>query len=338
MTSQMVPRSLRDPLGSEPGGVFFLHGEDEYRKEEVVRLLRDSHLSEDTRDFNLDSLRGSELELEQLASVVATPPMMAAYRVVVVREVEALASSPRARELLVNLASDPPSGLALILSARVPPRSSARFYKDLQRQARSMEFRELGPDDAPGWLMERARVQHDVDLQEEAARGLVAALGFDLGQLAQEVDKLATMVGEGRAITLESVEAGGTRVPRQDRWAWFDLVGRRRFHEALEGLDPLLGHGETGVGLVIGLGTHLLRIGLAVEGGQAALGRALPPNQRWLADRYRTQAGGWTGEEVSRALSGLRDVDHRLKSSPLPDRHHLEWWLLERLAGVAAVA
>src|SRR5687768_11518176 len=94
------------------GGVFFVHGEDEFRKDEAVRALMDAHLDAGTRDFNLDVLRASEVDGERLASVLATPPMMAEWRVVVVREVESLASSPRTRELLTALAAAPPPGLA----------------------------------------------------------------------------------------------------------------------------------------------------------------------------------------------------------------------------------
>src|SRR5207248_1685666 len=86
------------------GGVFFIHGDDEFRKDEVVRALIDDHVDPATRDFNLDVLRGGDVDPERLASVLATPPMMAEWRVVVVRDVEALVSNPRVRELLVSLA------------------------------------------------------------------------------------------------------------------------------------------------------------------------------------------------------------------------------------------
>ena len=66
-------------LGS-PGGVFFLYGEDEHRKEEAVQTLVDAHLDPETRDFNLDMVQASDLSVEDLARILATPPMMAARR------------------------------------------------------------------------------------------------------------------------------------------------------------------------------------------------------------------------------------------------------------------
>ena len=83
------------------GGAFYLHGDDLFSKEEAVRALIAVHLAEATRDFNLDLLRGNEVDPEAMASVLATPPMMAEWRVVVIREVEGLAGSKHAREALL---------------------------------------------------------------------------------------------------------------------------------------------------------------------------------------------------------------------------------------------
>ncbi|NJD20250.1 MAG: hypothetical protein FIA95_13340, partial [Gemmatimonadetes bacterium] len=139
----MNPLSEYPGLAKARGGVFYLHGEDDFRKEEVVRALVDAHLDPATRDFNLDPLRGSEVDAETLASVLGTPPMMAEWRVVVLREVEGLAASARTRDILLANVARPAPGLALILSCRVPDGSKAKFYKDLERTARSAEFRPI---------------------------------------------------------------------------------------------------------------------------------------------------------------------------------------------------
>ncbi len=327
----MIPKDLRRALGSDPGGVFYLHGEDEFRKGEAASALVGAHLDEATRDFNLDRLRGSELDSETLAARLGTPPMMAEWRVIEIRETEGLAGSSRMRDLLLDAVRTPPPGLALILVCTVPARSSARFYRDLAKLARSVEFRAVGQDDLPGWLMEWASERHGRTLELEAARAMAAGVGNDLAILAQELAKLDAVAAEGESITIGHVEAAGTRVPRQDRWGWFDLVGKRRFPEALDGLHTLVHNGESGVGLTIGLATHMLRLGVAVHGGQRALESALPARQRWLARSSAAQARGWTPAEVEEAVEGLLEVDQLLKSSPLSDLHHLESWLLARM-------
>ncbi len=288
----------------------------------------EAHLEEATRDFNLDLLRGSEVNAETLASVIATPPMMAEWRVVVVREVEGLASSKHARDELVRIAQDPPPGLALIMSCTVPVGSKAKFYASLAKVSQSTEFKAITDADVPGWIMHRAEAEHQVEFSADAARALGVAIGNNLGVLSQELTKLADFVGDRRTVQVEDVEAAGTTLPSQDRWRWFDLVGERKFEEAATTLPILLQQGENGVGLVIGLATHLLRLGIAAEEGSGGLEHALPRHQQWLASRIASQALGWKQDEIDEALRSLLDVDRLLKASPHTDEHFLEAWIL----------
>jgi DNA polymerase-3 subunit delta len=320
----------------EKGGVFFLFGDDRFRKEEAGRALVDWHLDPATRDFNFDQLRGAEVAVETLASVLATPPMMAEWRVVYLREVEALASSPRARDALLEVVKTPPSGLALIILASIPRDSAAKFYKDLKRYSRSVEFPEIAPNDVPGWVVEWAAAKHGREFTEEAARALGAGVGTDLGVLAQEVEKLASLVEEGKPIGVEAVRAAGTRIPSEDRWEWMDRVGRREFGDALKGLEILVSQGESGVSLTTGLTTQLMRVALARTGGSRALESVLSPRQRWLAPRLLEQARRWSLEELDAAILGLRRVDRLLKSSSLSGDQVLEEWLLGLMATKAA--
>ena len=311
-----------------PGGVFFLYGEDEHRKGEAVHALVEASLDPATRDFNLDVVQASEVSVEDLARILATPPMMAERRVVVVKGTEAFAGAARSRDLILGLVENPPSDLALILSARIPDRSKAKFYQTLIKRAQSVEFVMIAPDDVPGWLMEEATVRFGATIEPAAARALGQAIGTDLGILSQELEKLTVVAGDEDRITLEHVRAAGIVLLKQDRWKWFDLVGARRFREAVTGVRVLLNQGESGVGLTVGLSTHLLRIGVAVESGPRALEDVLPPHQRWLSRQIGQQAGGWNADTIRSAVLGLLRVDRLLKASSLSDEHHLEEWLL----------
>jgi len=257
---------------------------------------------------------------------------------VVVREVEALASSSRARELLTGLAAAPPPGLAAVLTASIPKGSGARFWKDLKKQARSFEVSPLSQDDVPGWLLQHASATLGTEIEDDAAVALASAIGSDLGVIARELEKLSAFVRAGAPITRADVEAAGIQLPAQDKWQWLDMVGERRFGEALEKLPVLLSQGETPVGLAIALGGHLLRIGVAVSGGPSALQTLLPPNQRWLARRVGPQARGWSTAEVTLALERLLRADRLMKASGIRSEAVLEEWLLGLMAQARAAA
>lgn len=325
----MLPKSL---TAGDPEGVYFLFGDDEFRKGAAVRALVDRALDPATRDFNLDVLSGNELTTEHLASLMATPPMMAERRAVVVRNAEELTSSANARKIVLAAAKDPPPGLLLVLQARIPARSKAKFYKDLEKFCQAVEFKAVSQNEAPSWLVTWARDELDVEVEIEAARALAAAVGTDLGLLTTEVRKLATMVGTGVPVTVAAVEKCGLRLPKQDRWAWFDLVGNRKILEAVDGLSILLFQGETAVGLVIGVSAQLLRVGVGLEGGLPELERALPPYQRFLAQRIMGQAKRWERADLDEAIRGLRRLDQLLKASSISSQVLFEEWLLSLVA------
>ena len=222
----------------EGGGVFYLHGEEEQLKEEAARAIVDAHLDPATRDFNFDQLDGGSLDPETLASIINTPPMMAEWRVVVVRDAHELAKSPRLRETIDALLDSPPPGLAVVLLATVPGKSTAKFYSRLQKDAKAMEFALLSENDLPGWIVTRAR-EDGGEIEPDAARALAAAIGSNLGVLGQELAKLRELAS-GSTITLQHVEDAVGIVARVNRWAWFDAVADGEFRRARAELGTLL--------------------------------------------------------------------------------------------------
>jgi DNA polymerase-3 subunit delta len=316
------------------GGVFFLFGEEEFLKEEAATAITAAHLDPATRDFNYDQLRGGDVEPETLASIASTPPMMAEWRVVIVRDTQLLAANARGRAAIESLLDRPARDLVLVFLATLPDKSKAQIYERLKKAATSIEFAGMSSADLPGWLVERARLR-DVELETAAARALASAKGGELGVMIQELAKLADYVGERKRITTADVEAVVGAVPRQNRWDWFDLVSDLRFREARAGLAILLDSGETGVGLIIGLGTQFLRLGAAAAGGERGLAEALPQHQKWLAQRILKQARRWSTTAVEQAIEDLLRADRLLKSASLTERQVLEELLfrLEQRAG-----
>jgi DNA polymerase-3 subunit delta len=318
-----LDRTLRDRVA---GGAFFFYGDEDFLREQAVDQVVAAYLDPATRDFNFDQLRGSDVTADDLASIVATPPMMAEHRVVVVRDAQGL--SVKAREVVEAVSKAPDPGLILVVSASIPSASKAKFYDELKKRAVSVEYGQLSQDDAPGWVMETAREELGVEVDPEAARALVGGIGVDLGHLGSELRKLAAYAQDRKRVTLDDVRAVGGIIPRQDRWAWFDMISERRFREALETLPVLLESGENGVGLVIGMGGQLLKVALVCAGGQQALERELKPFQKWMARRIVPVARKWTLPEVDQALAELLRTDRLLKSASLNDRQAIEELLL----------
>jgi DNA polymerase-3 subunit delta len=281
-----------------------------------------------TRDFNFDQLRGPDVPAETLASMLGTPPMMAEHRVVLVRDVQGL--TPKARESLELALAKPNPGLVLVLMGTIPSGSKSRFYDGLVANALAVEFPAVDSNDLPGWLVERARSEHGVEIEMDAARALSAAIGPTLGVLATELEKAVAYAGDRKVLTLADIKAVGGYIPNVDRWGWFDRIGKKDFTRALEEVPELL-ESDGAVWLIMGLTSHMLKLGLAVAGGQEGLDRALRPNQRWLANRLLPQARQWTAAQIDAALADLLRTDSLLKSASLTDRQAIEELLIRMM-------
>ncbi len=313
----------------EVEGAFFLYGDAGRLRSQAVDRLVDAAVDPATRDFNLDRFRGGEVEPEELASVLSTPPMMADRRAVVLTEAEDL--TPTGRRAVEDALEDLPPGLTFVVAGRVPDGSKASFWKTLKGEARALAWSAPDEQEIPGWLLDRARERYGYELTPEAAQALAAAVGQDLSVLDAELDKLASAAEDG-TVDLETVRSLVARVRSVDRWAWLDRVARRDYEGALEELDRLLAEpSESAVGLLIGMVDQHLYLGLALEGGRGrvadGLAEAGKPYLKWKAKIYARQARGWSRPELERAMRLMRRADRQAKSG-IGDRRVLEELLL----------
>ncbi len=313
----------------ELDGAFFLFGDAGRLRREAVSRLVDAAVDPATRDFNLDRFRGDDVEPEELASVLSTPPMMADRRVVTVSDAQKL--TPKGREAVLAALDDLPPGLTVVVEAEIPERSKASFYDDLKQRARTLEWSTPKEDEIPGWLIDRAREEHGFELTGRAAQAMAGAVGGDLSVLAAELEKLAASA-DGGEVDLEAVRSLVPRVREVDRWQWMDRVAEREYGRALEELDRLLAQpSESAVGLLVGMIDQHLYIGVALDGGRRrvsdALGRAGKPYLKWKAKIYARQARAWSRGELDRALRLMRRADRHAKSG-VGDRRVMEELLL----------
>ena len=330
-----MKNSLRRVLAQgSTGGVFFLYGEDEHRKGEAAQALVDAHLDPGTRDFNLDVVQASEVSVEDLARILATPPMMAERRVIVVRGVEAFAGAARSRDLILRLVENPPSDLALILSARIPERSKAKFYQTLIKRAQSVEFAMITPDDVPGWLMEEATVRFGATMEPDAARALGQAIGADLGILSRELEKLTAVAGDEDRITLDHVRAAGTCLAEAGSLEVVRSRGGTAFPGSCNGCTSTLESGRKRCG------SDCRTVDPPIEnrlGGRerpgGPRGGASPSPEVAVCGRSGRRPRDGNAGAIRSAVLGLLRVDRLLKASSLSDEHHLEEWLLTLMAG-----
>jgi DNA polymerase-3 subunit delta len=225
--------------------VYYLWGDDDFRKGEAVTRALEAAVPLALRDFNAEVHRGGDLDAGTLESILSTPPMMADRRAVVLRDIGSLKKD--ARRVLDQYLSQPAENTVLFLVAAAGAKPDAA----LREHATAVEYPELTGDRLPKWIVHRASEQHAA-LTPEAAALLQQAAGPELAALASEVDKLVSYArgaaGETASETADGIAGGDNSVGDVtiDADAVAAVVGVRRGETLSDLLDRIAERDVTG--------------------------------------------------------------------------------------------
>jgi DNA polymerase-3 subunit delta len=168
------------------------------------------------------------------------------------------------------------------------------------------------PWNLPGWVVARGE-ELGLDLDQQAARALVAHVGERQQRLLRELEKLALEHGPGARIGTEEVEASSASSAERKLWDLADAVVAGDQRHAVRVLLELRAQGERVPGLVYQL-VRKLRDALAVAEGLAAgrpaaqLKKGLRMSPR-VADRFVSEVGRRDVEAFRRALVVMADLE-----------------------------
>lgn len=343
---ESVHRSLKR---GEIAPVYYLTGDADLLKDDVITAIVDAALESTVRDFNLDVRAAGDLDPASLHALVETVPVLAERRVVVVKALEQWRRNARTWDVLRRyLARPSPTTVLILVHGAGEPADAG-----LTRAGVHLEAAIPGPDALRRWVAARAR-RGGLDLDGEALEHLVRAVGPDLAHLSTELEKLAATVGDGRPVTPAEVAqlVGVTQGATVEDWV--DAVSERDVLRALRLTDLVLPQaGVSAVRMLIALGTELVGVRLAhtLAGdglGGARLERALLDHLRrarpvgvrnWEAQARAWAAASrrWTPDQLDQAIRSTYEADRALKSTTVSDdRATLHSLLLSLGAGRAA--
>jgi DNA polymerase-3 subunit delta len=348
MSSPAAQRTLRAAIQNKTfDPVYLLHGDDDFLKEDAVRQLVEAAVDPATRDFNLEFRRGGELSGETLGSLLATPPMMAERRVLVIRDPGALKKD--ARVALERYLSAPASDAVVLLVAP----AGGKVDKLLLDRTTVLEFAPLTGDRVPKWITYHVQTTLQASITPAAVTLLEAAVGNDLPQLAMELEKLASYSG-GREIDEDAVAAVVGVRKEETVGAYLDAVAARDTKLACTMVPGMLQQSKSSAVSIIALSTQMLAIGYA----RALRDRGMPPN-RIAPEMFNLlkQTGAfpgrpwgeavscwtkavatdrWPAADIDAALAALLTADRAAKESRVSSDEQLITSLTLAMCGVPA--
>ncbi|HEX9705911.1 MAG TPA: DNA polymerase III subunit delta [Gemmatimonadales bacterium] len=313
-----------------PDLVYYLHGDEDVLKDEAIRALLDVALEPGARDFNLDQRSAPDMDAEGMHVLLNTPPLLAARRVVVLRNAGGLRKKSKARDELLRYLSRPSASTVLI----VVQAAGEDAEPDLAARGTAVRIDRLPPERVTRWIGHHAR-SLGLTLEPAAAELLVAVGGDDLSFLSRELEKLAGLADQGPVGAAQVAGLVGVRHGETVH----DLVDAtldRDVSRAARLVEPVLEQASmTGVRVIMTLGTALVGTALARAELDVGTPRARVNDilfrhlmatrpfglRSWKeeAARWSSWAERWTAAELSRALRLALDADRALKSSTITD-------------------
>jgi DNA polymerase-3 subunit delta len=306
--------------------VYLFHGEEGYLVDTNVRRVIDGALAPSERDFNLEFRHADDLTAETLDSLLNTPPIFAARRAVVLREVTSLKKGARA--VLDRYLASPSPDLLLILTEN---EVLAKTEKTLPAKSSVIEFDRLRDKDLTTWVERWVQGIPGASIEPSAVQLLISVVGNKLGELAAELDKLVSY-SDGRVIDVAAIE-DLVGVRHGETFAdLLNAIADRDAPRALELVPHIMAQPKaTAVYLIILLTTQMMAIAYARalldEGGSAAgLERELfsflsagkgATAAPWgeSVKVFARAAKKWNAAELDAAMEALLQADMRAKNS-----------------------
>ena len=333
---------------------YLLHGDDEFTSREHLKKLR----QQGDFEYNQDTYAGGEVNLATISATCNTLPFLAEQRLVVVeglpkkrrgetaapeaddegmqaseegattrasRSKKGRKSSKRNTESragfekgLVEYIPHLPDTCVLIVLVNEVLDANNPLLKAAERHGKVIQSTLPKGAAVESWIVKRAK-SIGADIKPEAAALLANFIGNQLRLLANELDKLATYVGNGATIDVEDVRRLSAQVQEARVFDLTDALAQRKRKEALALLHDLLADGEPPLKLISTITTQvrslLLVKELSQKGMRAAQIAAAVGIAPFVAEKALRQVGRFTPDQLEEAYRQLLATDAALKRS-----------------------
>lgn len=184
--------------------LYFLMGEEPYYIDKITDALLQNVLTEDEKSFNMDIVYGKDVDVTQVIGMAKQFPMMANYRLVLVKEAQELKNIEQLSSYLEQIQ---PQTVLIINYKYKNIDKRTELYKKMSKNSAVVI---VGSDKIKDY-----QVQTVIKKMVEEKRRIIDAkalamldefLGNDLSKIENEIEKLCILVPEGQSITDDVIE------------------------------------------------------------------------------------------------------------------------------------
>ena len=300
---------LADVKAGRLAPIYVLHSEHPILLERAIHAIRDATVPPAARGFNYDVVEGKPTA-NRIVALAQTLPMMAARRMVFVRDLTLLPSDD-AEAMLAYVAKPNPSTVIVGLVTKIDKR--LKLWAQLSKKG-FLHILEAPRQVAP-WVRAEAAAKN-VRIEPQAINRLIDTVGNDLSRLSLSLEQLGLYAGD-RPVSSDDVDDLVADTRERSVFELTDAIGAADRPRAMAAVSSLCDQRESAVGVVVMLARHIRQLSIlhhlrATNVPRPQWGQAIgvPP---FIVDKLVSQSRSFTSSALAVATQRLATVDRALK-------------------------
>ncbi|RJQ48018.1 MAG: DNA polymerase III subunit delta [Nitrospiraceae bacterium] len=295
---------LREIEKGLPGPLYFLWSEESYFLEDALLKIIESVIPAGNADFNYDVFYPVSTP-QEIMNAASTLPFMVPRRLVAIKDFQAFPAS--AVKAFLTYFREPAETTCMVIMSRKAPAASL----DPGWKVYSLNIQDK---DVPAWLRQAA-AQKGLKLTDDAVEHLIEYVGYEIGLLMMELEKLAS--GGGRTVSGSDIVSSTSMTRENTTFELVDSLVAGRNTKAFRILKNLLSN-MSAYELPSVLGTlnwHYKQFYSLWSGKGKRPARMNEKTYRALAKHLPS----FTEEDFFRIFLSLHEADVGLKTSGRPE-------------------
>jgi len=315
--------------------VYVFYGNEEFLIEESIKAVVENAIEEGLKEFNFNVVYGSEIDVQNLVSLLLLLPVMSQKRVVVMRNSEKFLNKisrtkkEKDAEIFINYLKKPNPETIFIIVLNEPD-FEKEIYKKIFELAIVVELKAPYDWQIPSWIAKRVKERGETppwkgkEITSEACKLLQAYVGNSLRDLDNEITKLFIFTGDKKKIDVEDVKQA---VGLSRTFTVFDLqraIGEKNLNLAITIVERMLQAGEFPPVILTMLTRYFTMLWKLnelrkTEKDPKKLAQSLQLSQFHIRE-YLYQLEKFKESEIKNAFKFLIEADELIKTSPVDDK------------------
>jgi len=289
--------------------VYFLHGEEPFFIDKIVKVVETDILDEMQQAFNQAVLYGKEIEFKQVMDHARQFPMMSEKRVVIIKEAQQM----RTLEGLLPYIENPSPQTVLVIAYKNKKLDGrTKFAKAVKKNSIVFESKKLYENKLAPWILEYVQ-EKGYAIENKAVMLLVEYIGTDLSKMSNELDKLFVNCGKDKKISYDEVIE---YIGINRDYNVFELrknLASKDFSKAIEickyfGNNPKTNPIQMVIPSIYSFFTQVFIAKSMPSANDTNLASALGVN-RFFVGEYKMAAKKYSLAEIKNAFSALKKAD-----------------------------